>query len=96
MASRSVPPAGHEAVPFATETEHRVGGIWSEILRVEPIGRTSHFFQLGGQSLLAMRMIARIRRDFGMKVPVSTVFNEPTVERFSAALDAMQHSRSIL
>jgi acyl carrier protein len=92
MATRGVPPAGHEAVPFVTETERRVGEIWSKVLRVEPIGRTSHFFELGGQSLLAIRMIARIRRDFGTKVPVSTVFNAPTVERFSALLDTIQHS----
>lgn len=95
MATRGVPPAGHEAVPFVTETERRVGEIWSNVLHVEPIDRTSHFFELGGQSLLAIRMIARIRRDFGTKVPVSTVFNAPTVECFSALLDTIQHSPSI-
>jgi acyl carrier protein len=73
-----------------TETERRVGVIWSAVLGGKPIYRTSHFFQLGGESLLAMRMITRVRRDFGIRVPARTIFDSPTLDRFSAIIDAMQ------
>ena len=90
MPAPSQPPAGGAVVPLVTETERQVARIWSEVLRVEQIGRTSHFFDLGGQSLLAMRMIAKVRRDLGTKIPVRTLFDAPTVEGFSAELEVLR------
>lgn len=81
--------AARTAAPPVTETERRISEIWSEVLGVEPVGRSDHFFQLGGQSLLAMRMIARVRRSFGIRIPARTIFDAPTVDRFSASLDKM-------
>jgi acyl carrier protein len=78
------------SAPLVSETERRVGEIWSEVLSVEPIGRNSHFFQLGGQSLLALRMIAKVRRELGLKVSMRTIFDAPTLEGFSALLDTIR------
>ncbi len=77
------------AAPPLTETERRIAEIWSEVLKAEPVGRSDHFFQLGGQSLLAMRMIARVRRQFGIRVSARAIFDAPTVDVFSAFIDTM-------
>lgn len=83
------PAGGAISRPPATETERRIAEIWRDVLGVDSVGQADHFFQLGGQSLLAMRMIARVRRQFGTRVPVRTIFDAPTVELFSASLDTM-------
>lgn len=88
--THDVPIELSDVAPPETETERRVGAIWSSVLEGKQIYRTSHFFQLGGESLSAMRMITRVRRDFGMRVPVRAIFDIPTLDRFSAMLDAMQ------
>lgn len=89
-------PDERAAVPAAplTQTEQQIAEIWSEVLGVQPVGRSGHFFELGGQSLLAMRMVARIRRRFGIRIPARTIFDAPTVEHFSALLDTMLTKQS--
>lgn len=82
------------AAPPLTQTEQQVAEIWSEVLGVESVGRKGHFFELGGQSLLAMRMIVRIRRKFGIRIPVRAIFDAPNVESFSALLDKMLQARA--
>jgi amino acid adenylation domain-containing protein len=76
------------ADPPATATEQAVAQIWADVLGVPAVGRSADFFALGGQSLLAMRMIARVRRQFGVRVPARVIFDAATVERFAAFLDA--------
>ncbi len=72
-----------------TGTERQVTEIWSQVLNTAPVGRSSDFFALGGQSLLAMRMITRVRRQFGVRIPPRAIFDAPTVEQFSALIDSM-------
>src|SRR3569833_1015527 len=60
------------------EIEQGLAGIWSEVLRVERIGRHDNFFELGGHSLLAMRALERMRA-LGLAVDVRTLFQKPTV-----------------
>lgn len=71
-----------------TGTERAVARIWQDLLQVERVGRDSDFLSLGGQSLLAMRMIARVRAGFQVRLSPRTVFDAPTVARFAAVVDA--------
>ncbi|MFJ9774320.1 amino acid adenylation domain-containing protein [Kitasatospora sp. NPDC101157] len=71
-----------------TETERAVALIWQDLLRVERVGRDSDFLSLGGQSLLAMRLIARVRAGFRVRLPTRTIFDAPTLAGFAAAVDA--------
>ena len=48
--------------------------IWEEILNVRPIGVTESFFDIGGHSLLVMRLISQIKSKFGKNFPVATLF----------------------
>ncbi|HEX6910711.1 MAG TPA: amino acid adenylation domain-containing protein, partial [Longimicrobium sp.] len=70
--------AGDRYVAPSTPAEHRLAGIWAEVLRVERVGVRESFFELGGHSLLAIRMIARVREAFGIELPLRALFEHPT------------------
>jgi acyl carrier protein len=67
-------------------------GIWASILAVEEVGIHENFFKLGGHSLMATRIISRIREAFVVELPIRTLFESPTVaglaERVEAAWQA--------
>jgi amino acid adenylation domain-containing protein len=56
------------------ETETALAEIWSELLKVHPIGRHDHFFQLGGHSLLAVRAVTALGRQFDVELAVRDLF----------------------
>ncbi|WP_374309427.1 amino acid adenylation domain-containing protein [Methylocella sp.] len=70
--------------------ERAVADIWSAVLGVPQVGRASHFFRLGGHSLSATRMIARIEVELGLIVPLKTIFDAPTLAGFAARLEALR------
>ena len=67
-------------------TELRLVQIWEELLGVQPIGVTDRFFEVGGHSLLALRLLVEVERRLGRKVPLAALFEEPTVEHLAAVL----------
>jgi amino acid adenylation domain-containing protein len=64
-------------------TEVTVASIWSEVLKVEPIGIYDNFFDLGGHSLLAMQVISKLRKSFGLEIPLRNLFAGLTVAALS-------------
>jgi amino acid adenylation domain-containing protein len=60
------------------KVESTIAAIWSEVLRVDRVGRHDNFFELGGHSLLAMRVLERMRRE-RLAVDVRTLFLTPTL-----------------
>ena len=78
----------NEVVPARTELEAQLVQIWEELLKVSPIGITDNYFELGGQSLLAMRLVARIKEETGQKLPLATLFAAPTIVALARALTA--------
>jgi amino acid adenylation domain-containing protein/FkbH-like protein len=73
--------------PPRGEVEEILATIWQSLLRVERVGRSDNFFQLGGHSLLIVQMMARLRR-LGLSAEVRRVFESPTLSTFAAALTA--------
>ncbi|HEX2092852.1 MAG TPA: phosphopantetheine-binding protein, partial [Longimicrobiaceae bacterium] len=67
------------------ETEETLAALWSEILGVERVGRHDHFFRLGGHSILAVRLIERMRRK-GLHTEVRALFTTPTVAELAAVV----------
>ncbi|HKH48874.1 MAG TPA: amino acid adenylation domain-containing protein, partial [Thermoanaerobaculia bacterium] len=59
--------------------EEGLAGIWTELLGREGIGRWDSFFDRGGHSLLAAQVVSRVRRAFGVEIPLRTLFEEPTL-----------------
>ena len=66
--------------------EGLVAAIWEEALKVRPIGVTDDFTALGGHSLVALRIFNGIERLLKKKLPVSTLFRAPTVEKLAALI----------
>jgi nonribosomal peptide synthetase protein BlmVIII len=80
------PPAARGGRP-AGEVQRTVAGFWSTLLGVPQIGPADDFFDLGGDSLLALRLLAMMRDEYGVDVPVARVFESPTLAGLSAVLD---------
>ena len=70
-----------------TEVELRMATIWCDILEEEIIGVHDDFFALGGHSLLAVRLISAIRKEFKIEIPISHVFDFPTIALLAAELN---------
>ncbi|WP_018905482.1 non-ribosomal peptide synthetase [Variovorax paradoxus] len=70
------------------EVETALAAIWSEVLGVERAGRHDNFFELGGHSLLAVQLVSGARRRFGIELPLRTVFEQPSLMAFAAAVSA--------
>ncbi|HEX2209902.1 MAG TPA: phosphopantetheine-binding protein, partial [Longimicrobium sp.] len=71
-----------------TEAERKVAAAWAEVLGVESVGAHDRFFDLGGHSLLLVRVQTRLREAFGQPVPITHLFHYLTVSALAAALDA--------
>ncbi|MGW3191284.1 SDR family NAD(P)-dependent oxidoreductase [Streptomyces ardesiacus] len=72
--------------PPASPEEAALAEIWGEILGVDGVGVHDSFFDLGGHSLTAVRMMARVRSRFG-GFPVAALLENPTVRSFSAVIN---------
>lgn len=67
----------HLRVP-ATDIERWIAGVWRDLLGLE-VGRRDDFFELGGDSLIALQMTAKIRETLGLDLPLRQLFEAPTV-----------------
>ena len=68
------------------DTERRLAGIWRELLGLESIGIDQDYFDLGGDSSLAVRMFAEIEKKFKVKLPLATLYEAPTIEELARVL----------
>ncbi|HKM65451.1 MAG TPA: amino acid adenylation domain-containing protein, partial [Acidisphaera sp.] len=74
--------------PRRTATEEILLALWSQLLGVEQIGINDNFFDLGGQSILAMQMLGRIKDAFRVDVPIAALFDAPTLGALAAVVDS--------
>ena len=74
--------------------EEALARIWSEVLKVESIGRDDDFFDLGGHSLAAMRALSRIEKEFGRKLRLVSLFEAPTLQAQARLIDAAAQPES--
>ncbi|MGZ9260406.1 MAG: non-ribosomal peptide synthetase, partial [Candidatus Binatia bacterium] len=70
-----------------TVVEKLVAGIWAEVLKVEKAGIHDNFFDLGGHSLLGIKVISQLRRKLGVDLPVRTLFEAPTIAQLAARFE---------
>ena len=66
--------------------EHRLLKIWESVLEIHPISVKDNFFDLGGHSILAVILMARIQNEFGRELPLSALFQGGTIEHLAMGL----------
>jgi len=69
--------------------EQALAELWSEVLGVEKVGRHDSFFDLGGHSLMATRLVSRIRATIGLDLPLRLLFEAPSIQQIVGHIDAM-------
>lgn len=85
----NIQPAQDFAAP-STETEKTLAALWCDLLAIQSIGRRDNFFHMGGQSLLVMRAVSRMRKTFGVDVQLRNLFERPTVAELAEVIDGMR------
>ncbi|MEA5516848.1 amino acid adenylation domain-containing protein [Nodularia sp. UHCC 0506] len=68
--------------------------IWQETLKVEHLGVTDNFFNLGGNSISAVRLMTQIQKHFAQTLPLSTLFQQGTIEQLAQQLRQQQPTHS--
>ena len=63
----------------SNELEQDLAETWQELLGIEQVGINDNFFELGGHSLLATMVMSRLRKEFGVELPLRSFFESPTV-----------------
>lgn len=79
-----------------SETEHQLFGIWQQLLGVRAHSITDSFFDLGGNSLLAVRLVSRIEQTFEIKLQLGRLFELNTIELLAAELDRLKGQHAIM
>jgi len=86
---------GREFRAPRNSVEERLAGIWEDLLEQRPIGIDQSFFDLGGHSLLLIRMIGQVQKEFERRLSVATVLASPTIEGLAAVLAGRKASASV-
>jgi acyl transferase domain-containing protein len=84
------PPMGTAYVAPQTEIEQTITEIWQKYLGITNIGIHDHFFELGGDSLLATQVISAMRQAFYVDLPLHSVFETPTIAQQSQQIQRLQ------
>jgi len=74
--------------------QETLAAIWSGLLRVNEPGIHDNFFLLGGNSILGVQLISRIRQTFGIEIPLQAVFATPTIAGLSATVESERRART--
>ena len=87
-----VAPAGAPTGPAASPTEEAIRAIWARVLPSppSPIPLDESFFDVGGHSILATRLIFEIRKAFLVDAPLGLIFEKPTIAELAAAVDELR------
>ena len=80
----------------STAVENAIARIWKDVLQAGSVGPTDNFFDIGGQSLLLMRVAARIQKEFGWELQPLIMFQYPTIRSLAAYLSAQEGRDTVL
>jgi len=79
--------------PPRTSDEGALSTIWSDVLGLDRIGSHDNFFDLGGHSLGASRIISRVIRTFQLELPLKALFQSPTIAEMAAVITEYQERK---
>jgi thioesterase domain-containing protein/acyl carrier protein len=73
--------------PPQGEVETKLAAIWSDVMKLDRVGRNDSFFDLGGHSLMAARAVALMNQQFGKSLPIRVLFQANTVSQLALLID---------
>jgi acyl carrier protein len=77
-----------------TPVENLLAKIWTEVLAIDQVGIHDNFFDLGGHSLAATRVISQVIKQFRLELPLQSLFQSPTVAEMAAIITQNQAKRA--
>jgi amino acid adenylation domain-containing protein len=77
-----------DSVPPSTSTEIALARIWESLLKIDKAGIHENFFDLGGHSVLAVRLMTQIRSSFGIQLPLHHIFRTSTISGLAALIES--------
>ncbi len=80
------PELDNDFVAPETDIERILAGFWQELLGVEQVGTQDSFFDLGGHSLIAVRLFAMVKKTYRVEFPISVLFEAPTIAKCAALI----------
>ncbi|MCU1758285.1 non-ribosomal peptide synthetase [Pseudomonas sp. 14P_8.1_Bac3] len=86
----SVDAPSEEQAASGSELESLIGQIWAEQLQVKQVSADDHFFLLGGNSIAATQVVARLRGALGLELNLRLLFEAPTLGAFAGAVAQQQ------
>ncbi|MBK7087057.1 MAG: hypothetical protein IPH53_21375 [Flavobacteriales bacterium] len=66
--------------------ESLLAGIWAKLLKVDQVGVSDNFFEIGGHSLLGIQMLAQVEKQTGKRLPIKTLFQAPTIAQLARVI----------
>jgi acyl carrier protein len=63
--------------------ERALAEVWRQVLGTDAVGPDDNFFDLGGNSLIGLKVVSRLKRELDVEIPIVTLFEGPTVSAFS-------------
>jgi len=90
------PEVGRDYVAPQSELQKEIAAIWREVLRMEKVGLHDNFFDLGGNSLLMVRVLSKLLGDFNGKVSMLDLFKYTTVDGLAKFLSGGQEEQHSL
>ena len=79
--------SAHEYVAPRNEQEQELAAIWQDLLSLERVGIHDNFFEIGGHSLLAMKMVAHLKKRLQVSIPIQALFQFATISELSNFLE---------
>ncbi|GAB4200472.1 MAG: hypothetical protein Tsb002_36620 [Wenzhouxiangellaceae bacterium] len=84
--------ANDEYVAPRNHREQMIAEIWADVMQLQRVGIHDNFFAIGGHSLLAMQIVARIEKVLDIVLPLQSLFDEPTVAGLAHGIESQRWS----
>ncbi|MEG0068150.1 MAG: phosphopantetheine-binding protein, partial [Pseudomonas sp.] len=82
-------------VALASDLHNQIAAIWCEQLQLTSVAADDHFFLLGGNSITATQVVARLRETLGLELNLRLLFEAPTLATFAASVAQLQHDGGV-